>query len=111
MEVPLLLTAFALGFAARAVKLPPLVGYLVAGFVLHAFGVESTEAIQWIADIGVLLLLFGVGLKLDITSLAKPRVWATTTAFSLGSTIALSIWSVRNPLLRRLSTVIKYELS
>ena len=87
MEVSLLLAAFGLGFAARAVGLPPLVGYLVAGFVLHAFGVESTEAIEWIADLGVLLLLFGVGLKLDITSLARPRVWATTTAFSLGSTI------------------------
>lgn len=87
MEVPLLLAAFALGFAARAVKLPPLVGFLVAGFVLHAFGAESSEAIEWIADIGVLLLLFGVGLKLQITSLARPRVWVTTTAFSLGSTV------------------------
>ena len=87
MEVPLLVAAFALGFAARAVKLPPLVGYLIAGFVLHAAGVESTEAIEWIADIGVLLLLFGVGLKLQIKTLAKPRVWVTTTSFSLGSTI------------------------
>ena len=60
MEVSLLLAAFGLGFAARAVGLPPLVGYLVAGFVLHAFGVESTEAIEWIADLGVLLLLFDV---------------------------------------------------
>ena len=72
MEVPLLLVAFVLGFAARAVKLPPLVGYLIAGFVLHAFGVESSEAIDWIADIWVLLLLFGVGLKLQISSLARP---------------------------------------
>ncbi|MEN8115301.1 MAG: cation:proton antiporter family protein, partial [Actinomycetota bacterium] len=37
--------------------------------------------------IGVLLLLFGVGMKLRITSLARPRVWVTTTAFSLGATI------------------------
>jgi predicted Kef-type K+ transport protein len=87
MEVPLLIAAFGLGFAARAVKLPPLVGYLIAGFVLHAFGAESTEAIDWIADLGVLLLLFGVGLKLQIGSLARPRVWVTTTVFSLGSTI------------------------
>ena len=87
MEVPLLLAAFGLGFAARAVKLPPLVGYLIAGFVLHGFGVESSDAIEWIADIGVLLLLFGVGLKLQIGTLSQPRVWATTTAFSLGSTV------------------------
>ncbi|MGI9586377.1 MAG: cation:proton antiporter [Acidimicrobiia bacterium] len=87
MEVALLLTAFGLGFAARAVKLPPLVGYLVAGFVLYAFGVESTEAIDWIADLGVLLLLFGVGLKLQITTLTRPRVWVTTTSFSVGTTV------------------------
>jgi predicted Kef-type K+ transport protein len=86
MEVPLLLVALVFGFAARAVKLPPLVGFLVAGFVLHAFGMESSEAIEWIADIGVLLLLFGVGLKLKIATLAKPAVWVTTTAFSLSAT-------------------------
>jgi predicted Kef-type K+ transport protein len=32
MEVRLLIAAFGLGFAARAVKLPSLVGYLIAGF-------------------------------------------------------------------------------
>ena len=82
MEVPLLLVALALGFVARAVKLPPLVGFLIAGFVLHAFGMESSEAIDWIADIGVLLLLFGVGLKLQVGTLAKPAVWATTSVFN-----------------------------
>jgi glutathione-regulated potassium-efflux system ancillary protein KefC len=87
MEVPLLLVALALGFVARAVKLPPLVGFLIAGFVLHAFGMESSDAIDWIADIGVLLLLFGVGLKLQIGTLAKPAVWATTSAFSVGATV------------------------
>ncbi len=87
VEVPLLLAAFALGFAARAVRLPPLVGYLVAGFVLHALGIESSAAIDWIADLGVLLLLFGVGLKLRLGTLARPQVWVTTTAFGLGSTL------------------------
>lgn len=87
MEVPLLLAAFGLGFVARMVKLPPLVGFLLAGFVLHAFGVESSEAIDVVADLGVLLLLFGVGLKLRIGTLTQPQVWATTTAFSLGATI------------------------
>ncbi len=67
-------------------KLPPLVGYLVAGSVLHARGVESSEAFERMADIGVLLLLFGVGLKLRLGTLARPQVWVTTTTFSLGST-------------------------
>jgi glutathione-regulated potassium-efflux system ancillary protein KefC len=43
MDVALLITAFGFGFAARIVGLPPLVGYLVAGFVLHGFGFETTE--------------------------------------------------------------------
>ena len=42
MDLALVLVAFVAGFAANAVRLPPLVGYLAAGFVLHAFGVEDT---------------------------------------------------------------------
>lgn len=87
MEVPILLAAFGLGFAARAVKLPPLVGFLVAGFVLHALGIESSAAIEWIADAGVLLLLFGIGLKLHLRTLTRPEVWATTTVATAGSAI------------------------
>lgn len=76
MEFTLILVAFGFGFAARAIRLPPLVGYLAAGFVLHAFGEESTEGIELIADVGVLLLLFGIGLKLRLHTLARPVVWA-----------------------------------
>ena len=54
--------AFILGFAVRQVGLPPLVGFLAAGFVLHAFGVRGGEAIQEVSDIGVILLLFSIGL-------------------------------------------------
>ena len=38
-----IILAFVLGFAARQVGLPPLVGFLVAGFALHAFGYERGE--------------------------------------------------------------------
>ncbi len=68
--------AFLLGFGARQVGLPPLVGYLVAGFLLHALGVRGDETIKEIADLGVILLLFTIGLKLKIKSLARPEVWA-----------------------------------
>jgi predicted Kef-type K+ transport protein len=63
--------AFVLGFAARQVGLPPLVGFLVAGFVLNAFGAESGEALQHIADLGVTLLLFSIGCKLRIRGLLR----------------------------------------
>lgn len=78
--VVLLVTAFALGFIARALGLPALVGYLIAGFVLGVFGYELTAEIQAVADIGILLLLFGIGLKLDLRTLARPAVAATTFA-------------------------------
>ena len=63
MEIALLIAACVIGFAARAVGLPPLVGYLVAGFVLHSLGYESSDGLETIADLGVLLLLFGIGLS------------------------------------------------
>jgi glutathione-regulated potassium-efflux system ancillary protein KefC len=87
MEVALLVTAFVFGFGARAMGLPPLVGYLVAGFVLHALGYEPSEAIDTISDLGVLLLLFGIGLKLKIQTLARPEVWATATVHATVSTV------------------------
>jgi predicted Kef-type K+ transport protein len=74
---PLWITiAFVLGFIVRQIGLPPLVGFLVAGFVLNAMGVEGGTALQIIADLGVTLLLFTIGLKLKIKNLLRPEVWA-----------------------------------
>lgn len=75
-EVVWLLTAFALGFAARSIGLPPLVGYLGAGFLLGATGATETVLLQKLADLGVTLLLFTVGLKLSLKTLGRPQVWA-----------------------------------
>ena len=91
MEIALFVAAFLFGFAAKLVGLPPLVGYLVAGFVLHAFGYEVTEGIDTVADIGILLLLFGIGLKLRPRTLARPSVWVTATVFAAASTGILGL--------------------
>ena len=40
-----ILVAFILGFAVNRVRLPPLVGYLIAGFVLQALGVEALKGL------------------------------------------------------------------
>lgn len=87
-----LLIAFIFGFAVKQIGLPPLVGFLAAGFALNAMGVENSPALQTIADYGVLLLLFSIGLKLKIKNLFKPEIWATASihmalivfAFSVG---------------------------
>lgn len=75
-----LVAAFAAGLAAVLIRLPPLVGFLAVGFVLHGAGVEELSGLDTMADLGVTLLLFGIGLKLDVRSLIRPEVWLTTAA-------------------------------
>ncbi len=70
--------AFAFGFAARQIKLPPLVGYLAAGFLLKALGLENGSLLEQFADLGITLLLFTVGLKLNLRTLIRPQVWAVS---------------------------------
>jgi glutathione-regulated potassium-efflux system ancillary protein KefC len=79
LDVAIIMAAFAVGFLAARVGLPPLVGYLIAGFGLHAFGVAPSTTIDTVAEIGVLLLLFGIGLKLKLKTLARPEVWGGAT--------------------------------
>lgn len=80
IEAVWIVFAFGLGVAVRFLGLPPLIGYLIAGFLINALGqfvdvtVESTQALQHIAHLGVLLLLFTVGLKLKVKSLVRPEV-------------------------------------
>jgi len=78
--------AFLLGLVARLAGLPPLMGFLAAGFVLGGLGMENTPILQKIADLGVTLLLFTIGLKLHVKDLAAPVVWATATIHMLATT-------------------------
>ncbi len=87
--------AFLCGLVARQVGLPTLVGYLLAGVALSLYGVEGGEALENLAHIGVLLLLFSVGLKLKIKSLFRPEVIAGSLLHMLISTAligAVMIW-------------------
>jgi len=70
--------AFVLGVLARLVGLPPLVGFLATGFLLNAQGIANDALLQKLADLGITLLLFTVGLKLNLRTLARPQVWAVT---------------------------------
>ena len=80
--------AFIFGVGARFISLPPMAGFLLAGFVLNALGVRSNEVIKEIADAGVMLLLFTIGLKLRIKTLVRPDVWGVATMHSLGTIVA-----------------------
>ncbi len=91
MELWLIAVAFLFGFGANAARLPPMVGYLVAGFVLHAFGQETTPAIEEISELGILLLLFGIGLKLKLKTLSQPVVWAGASIHMAVTTAAVAL--------------------
>lgn len=75
-----LLVALASGLVASAIRLPPLVGFLAAGFALNAAGVAPIDGLDTLADLGVTLLLFGIGLRLDVRVLARREVWLTSLA-------------------------------
>ena len=68
--------AFTFGMIINLTGLPPMVGFLLAGFALNFIGFESTDALVTLANLGVTLLLFSIGLKLDIRTLFKSEVWA-----------------------------------
>lgn len=68
--------ALVLGFAAARMKLPPLVGYLVAGIIVgpHTPGfVADSEIAAQLAEIGVMLLMFGVGLHFSLQDLLSVK--------------------------------------
>ncbi|MBL8450612.1 MAG: Kef family K(+) transporter [Dechloromonas sp.] len=82
-SVPLITTiatalglALVLGFLAARLKLPALVGYLLAGILIGPFTpgfVADTEIAGELAEIGVMLLMFGVGLHFSLDDLLEVR--------------------------------------
>ncbi|HMA97953.1 MAG TPA: cation:proton antiporter, partial [Wenzhouxiangella sp.] len=81
LEVFSITLAFVLGLAVKQIGLPPLVGFLAAGFGLNWFGQRfgilpafTGDVLDHVAHLGVLLLLFTVGLKLKWRQLVRPEV-------------------------------------
>ncbi len=83
MDFIWILFAFALGLAAKTITLPPSIGYLAAGFILHFLGYSANEGLQTLADLGITLMLFTIGLKLNIKDLVKTEVWLGCVSHSL----------------------------
>ena len=71
-----LVLAFVLGFLANTLRLSPLVGYLLAGIVVGPYTPGYTgdpDIAAQFADIGVVLLMFGVGLEFSMGDLLKVK--------------------------------------
>jgi predicted Kef-type K+ transport protein len=71
MDIIWIGAAFALGFAVSRIHLPPLVGYLAAGLLLSGFGYEPGEMLKEISHLGVIFLLFTVGLHIRLKNLLR----------------------------------------
>ena len=68
--------ALILGFIAARLKLPPLVGYLIAGIIIGPATpgfVADVDLSHQLAEIGVMLLMFGVGLHFSLDELLAVR--------------------------------------
>jgi predicted Kef-type K+ transport protein len=70
--------ALACGLLLRSIGFPALLGYLAAGFILHEIDTVPGEMLHTISELGVTLLLFTIGLKLDLRQLLKVQIWGTT---------------------------------
>ncbi len=79
--------AFILGLIAKQFNLPPLVGFLITGFVLNAYGVTNDVLLEKLADLGITLLLFTVGLKLNPRTFARPQVWAVSSIHMIATVL------------------------
>ncbi|WP_133408108.1 cation:proton antiporter family protein [Parashewanella tropica] len=87
MEPVLLVITFLCGILISRLGFPPLIGYLIAGFALSYVGIKesSIQFLHQVSELGITLLLFAIGLKLDIKSLFKKEVLATSSIHLLGS--------------------------
>jgi CPA2 family monovalent cation:H+ antiporter-2 len=77
--------AFVLGALAQRLRTPPLVGYLVAGMLVGPFtpGFVADAAIaRELAEIGVILLMFGVGLHFSLKDLMEVKAVAVPGALA-----------------------------
>src|SRR5262249_21269838 len=111
-ETPLITTlvaglgiAFLLGSAAQWLRISPIVGYLLAGVVIGPAtpGIfADPELAAELAELGVILLMFGVGLHFSINDLLSVRAIAVpgavvqiAIAMLLGLALALALgWGV-----------------
>jgi len=74
--------AFISGLLAKRAGLPTLIGFLLTGIVLNILGVRSghiSDILHVLSDLGIMLLLFTIGLKIKIQSLFQKTVWLTAS--------------------------------
>jgi CPA2 family monovalent cation:H+ antiporter-2 len=99
LNVGVVLTAAAtMGFLARKIGLPSVIGYLATGLLVSPFTpgfVAENNQLALLADIGVVLLLFEVGIELDLKKISKEQktlLWGVPTQMIFGVLIGTPIF-------------------
>ncbi len=94
-----LLLAAGFGWVARRVGLPAVVGYLAAGLAVSPFTpgyVADRHQIELLADVGVVLLLFEVGIEVDLGRLRREQrglLWAAPAQILISTACAMAVLS------------------
>jgi len=93
-----LLGAATMGFAARKVGLPAVVGYLLTGLLVSPFTpgyVASNDQLSLLADIGVVLLLFEVGIEIDLRRISREQkalFWGVPAQVAIGIAVGTPVF-------------------
>lgn len=75
IESTVIALALVAGILFQYIGYSPLLGYLLSGFIAGYLNFGNLEVLQAISDTGITLLLFTIGLKINLRELIKPQVW------------------------------------
>ncbi|MCA9822317.1 MAG: cation:proton antiporter, partial [Dehalococcoidia bacterium] len=87
-----LAAAFAGGFIARFLRLPTIIGYVAAGIAISPFTPgysANVETVSDVADLGVIFLMFGIGLNFELRDLRAVQKVAIPGALALMVVLAV----------------------
>ena len=99
LDVGVVLTVAAtMGFLARKIGLPSVMGYLLTGLVVSPFTpgfVADNNQLALLADIGVVLLLFEVGIEIDLRRISREQkalIWGVPAQVAIGLLIGTPVF-------------------
>ncbi len=93
-----LVAAATMGFAARKLGLPSVLGYLLTGLLVSPFTpgfVADSNQLSLLADIGVVLLLFEVGIEIDLKRISREQrslLWGAPLQVLIGIAIGAPVF-------------------
>lgn len=99
LDVGVVLTVAAtMGFTARKLGLPSVIGYLLTGLLVSPFTpgfVADSNQLSLLADIGVVLLLFEVGIEIDLRRIGREQkalLWSAPAQVAIGLAIGTPVF-------------------